>query len=104
MTTPGKAIEKWADNGSSLTCAGVVSYGSVAKSWRLRAAPPDDARALCHLIAPNATPAVATAAFADVEFLVEDGFFAADTGGVEFAQAYEEIVELAACRTLGSPK
>ena len=52
---------------------------------------PDDARALCRLIAPGATPAIATAAFNDVELLVDDGFFAADADGAEIANAYEQF-------------
>lgn len=53
---------------------------------------PGDARALCRLIAPGATPAIATAAFNDVELLVEDGFFAADADGGEIASAYEQFI------------
>lgn len=53
----------------------------------------DDAKALCRLIAPSASPAVATATFTDVEHLVEDGFFTADSDGAMVVEAYEHFAE-----------
>lgn len=57
---------------------------------------PDDAKALCRLIAPAVNPTVATAAFTDVEQLVEGGFFTADSDGAQIADAYEHFVEFQA--------
>lgn len=54
----------------------------------------DDARALCRLIAPGASPAVATASFGDVEHLVDAGFFTADSDGADIAAAYAQFVAL----------
>lgn len=54
----------------------------------------DDARAVCNLIVPGVRPAVATAAFGDVEHLVEDGFFTATSDGAEVAAACAQLVEL----------
>ena len=53
---------------------------------------PADARSLCRLIAPDSKPAVATASFADVEQLVDDGFFTADSDGADIAQAYQQFI------------
>ncbi len=53
---------------------------------------PADARALCALIAPDASPAVAIATFTDVEQLVDDGFFTVDSDGAEVANAYEQFI------------
>ena len=53
---------------------------------------PDDALALCRLIVPKSTPAVATTTFANVEQLVEDGFFTRDTDSAEIAAAYDQFI------------
>lgn len=53
---------------------------------------PDEARELAGLIVPDLSPAVARAEFADVQELVDDGFFAAGSDAAEIAHAYERFV------------
>lgn len=52
---------------------------------------PEGVRDLVSLIAPNARPVIATATFTELDRLVEDGFFLADTDGDELGAAYADF-------------
>ena len=54
---------------------------------------PDGVRDLVSLIAPNARPVIATASFTELDRLVEDGFFLADTEADELAAAYADFAD-----------
>jgi len=52
-----------------------------------------EAQALCEVIVPEFSPAVATASFLDIENQISEGFFAADSDGAEIALAHKNFVE-----------